>query len=256
MGIPHIIIKWLIPVLLVLSGFVIRKHLIPYRFTGLILTATAFLILCYGLIDLLGNSLIATILCWAITAMICVGIAVVAVTILVILRSARGDKPDNCDYVVVLGAGLLVDKPSRILMARINKAIHYLNENSQVVCIVSGGQGKDEAISEAQCMFDHLVAAGIDPSRIWLEDKSTSTWENFRFTQNLIQSKIGTTPNRLAVISSEFHLYRAGIFAQRCGIQAVKIPAATPGIFLKINYYLREAAGVWHYLILGGQYHD
>jgi len=89
-----------------------------------------------------------------------------------------------------------------------------------------------------------------------MEDRSTSTWENFRFTLDLIEEKTGTRPEKLGVISSEFHLFRAGLFAKDCGIEAVGIPASTRWLSLKINYFLREAAGVWHYLILGGQYHD
>ena len=97
---------------------------------------------------------------------------------------------------------------------------------------------------------------GIDESRIWLEDRSTSTWENFKFTLNLIEEKTGSRPEQLGVLSNDFHLFRAGIFAKQCGIDPVGIPAPTSNFTLRINYYLREVAGVWHYLILGGQYHD
>ena len=58
------------------------------------------------------------------------------------------------------------------------------------------------------------------------------------------------------MLSNDFHLFRAKLFAKKCGIEPIGIPAPTSRFSLRVNYYLREVAGVWHYLILGGQYHD
>lgn len=38
----------------------------------------------------------------------------------------------------------------------------FLSENEDVICIVSGGKGDDEKISEAQAMKNYLVENGID----------------------------------------------------------------------------------------------
>ena len=105
-------------------------------------------------------------------------------------------------------------------------------------------------------MFEGLTARGIDPSRLWLEDKATSTWENLHFTLDLIEEKTGNRPLSIGLVSSEYHLFRAGLFAKECGVEAIGIPAATSWFSIKLNYFMREAAGVWHYLILGGQYND
>jgi uncharacterized SAM-binding protein YcdF (DUF218 family) len=187
---------------------------------------------------------------------LCLGILIYIVTGSLILDAARGDSGKDPQYIVVLGAGLRGDSPSPILSDRIQKAYTYMTEHPDAVCIASGGQGEDEQISEAQCIFNHLTQMGIDESRIWLEDRSTSTWENFKFTLNLIEEKTGSRPEQLGVLSNDFHLFRAGIFARQCGIDPIGIPAPTSNFTLRINYYLREVAGVWHYLILGGQYHD
>ena len=93
---------------------------------------------------------------------------------------------------------------------------------------------------------------GIPGERIWLEDQATSTQENLQFSLAIIQEKTGSIPKKLGIVSSEFHLFRAGLFAKDCGIEAVGIPAHTSWTSIRINYYLREVAGVWHYLILGG----
>ena len=146
--------------------------------------------------------------------------------------------------------------PSLSLNDRIRAAYTYLSENPDTIAILSGGQGADEGISEAQCMFEQLTARGIDPERLWLEDKATSTWENLNFSLALIEEKTGVRPSTIGLLSSEYHLFRASLFAADCGVEAIGIPAATSWFSIRVNYFLREVAGVWHYLILGGQYHD
>lgn len=251
------ILKWLVPVLFILLA--IFFYTTPgYSFSGLMCLGIAGLITGYYLIALLAKQhfMAAKILRTVLTTFLVFGILIVGITEVVIIQAAQGDPETECDYIVMLGAGLRGSEPSRILTDRINTAYTYLTEHPNVICIVSGGQGPDEDISEAQCMFDHLTAMGIDGGRIWMEDKSTSTWENFQFTLNLIQEKTGARPETIGVISNEFHLFRAGLFAEQCGVTPIGIPAPTSYVSLKLNYFLREAAGVWHYLILGGQYHD
>ena len=103
-------------------------------------------------------------------------------------------------------------------------------------------------------MYRELVSLGIDPKRLWIEDKATSTWENLHFSLNLIEEKTGQRPTKLGVLSSEYHLFRASLFAKACDVEFVGIPAQTSRLSQKINHFMREVAGVWHYLILGGQY--
>jgi uncharacterized SAM-binding protein YcdF (DUF218 family) len=109
-------------------------------------------------------------------------------------------------------------------------------------------------MTEAQCMYEQLVMLGIDPERIWLEDKATSTWENLHFAKKLIQEKTGQTPVKIGLLSSEYHMFRAGLFADACGVESVGIPARTSRFSQRVNHFMREVAGVWHYLLLGGQY--
>jgi uncharacterized SAM-binding protein YcdF (DUF218 family) len=103
-------------------------------------------------------------------------------------------------------------------------------------------------------MKDALVDLGIDENRIWTEDKATSTWENLNFSLDLIEEKTGSRPDKIGIVSSEYHLFRASLFADACGVDSVLIPAQTSIFTQRINHFMREVAGVWHYLILGGQY--
>ena len=112
--------------------------------------------------------------------------------------------------------------------------------------------GNDENISEAQCIYDHLTAMGIDGSRIWLEDQATSTIENFRYSVALIEEKTGSRPQSVTVLSNEFHLYRASLMARDCGLEADFVAAPTSSGLIRISYTLREIFALWKYLTIGG----
>lgn len=189
-----------------------------------------------------------------VTGILCVGLLIVSVTEVLVIRASFGDPERDCEFVLVLGAKVREDGPSVSLMNRIDAAYEYLIAHPDSIAIVSGGQGVDEPITEAECMYTHLVERGIDPERVWMEDQATSTWENMNFTLDLIESRTGKRPEVLGLVSSEYHLFRAGMFARDCGVESVGIPAHTTRLSQMINHFMREVAGVWHYLILGGQY--
>ena len=188
------------------------------------------------------------------TVILCIGLLVCGITEAIIIKASFGSPEESCGYVVVLGAKVRSDGPSLSLTNRIDAAYDYLTAHPEIIAVVSGGQGTDEPVTEAKCMYDGLVARGIDPSRIWMEDKATSTWENLHFSLDLIEAKTGSRPEKIAVLSSEYHLFRASLFTKECGAEFIGIPAKTTKISLRINYFMREVAGVWHYILLGGQY--
>ena len=190
-----------------------------------------------------------------VTALLCVGLVAFAITEAFIIKASFGDPEESTDYLLVLGAKVNANGPSLALRNRIDAACGYLTAHPDSIAILSGGQGSDEPMTEARCMFEELVEMGIDPDRLWLEDQSTSTWENLKFTLALIEEKTGVRPEKLALVSNEFHLFRAGLFAEDLGLETLGVPAKTTLPFLKINYFIREAVAVWHYYLIGGNHY-
>lgn len=230
------------------------KYILPgYSFTFLVCLGIIGLILFYSFIPLLGRSFPTAekVLTRIVTVCVVLGLLVFAGTEAFIIRAAFGNPNDHADYMVVLGAKVRPDGPSVSLWDRIYKAYDYMVEHPDVTAIVSGGQGTDEVMSEAQSMYDNLVAMGIEPSRIWMEDKATSTDENMRFSLELIQQKTGQKPTKLAILSSEYHLFRASLMARKLGLEFVGVPARTSRLSQLINHGMREVAGVWHFILLG-----
>ena len=246
--------KQLLPFALVLLGIFFRNYVHGHSFLGLICFLLAGILLCNRLLRRLQRIFPpAKLLRFLFNGILALGILVSFCTLGVILRASLGEPDADETYIVVLGAKVNGTSPSLSLSDRIDAAEAYLKNHPDAIAILSGGQGSDEPITEAKCMYDELVARGIDPARLWMEDKSTNTWENMKFSRALLEERTGSIPDKIALVSSEFHLFRAQLFARRFGFDTVGVPAATSLPFLKVNYFLREAVAVWYYLIFGGK---
>ncbi len=182
----------------------------------------------------------------ALLALLAAFVAVCFVLFLVInfcmIRAAH-TPPAPDATVVVLGCKVYGSRPSIMLESRLKAALRYLEEHPDAPCILSGGQGPDEGISEAECMYQWLCNAGISPERLYKEAASTSTRENLLFSAKIIEEE-GLSPN-LAIVTNEFHAYRASLIAGKLSLSDASIPAATPA-WLFPTYYLREMFGVMY----------
>lgn len=145
--------------------------------------------------------------------------------------------PKENATAIVLGCRVYGERPSLSLRERMDAAYEYLVANPKAMCVVSGGQGSGEDISEAECMYRYLVDKGVDASRIYKEDKSTSTEENMKYSMNVIKEN-GLNEN-VAIVTSEYHAYRAGIIADECGLSFGTASGHT-AIWLLPTFYVRE----------------
>lgn len=222
-----------------------------YRFSAGVLFGIAGVIGLYRLLRLLGRKKpkLSRVMQRVLTAGLCLVLLAAAITGVVVIQASFGNPEADCDYLIVLGAGVNGTVPSLSLRERLDAACDYLRSHPDAVCIVSGGQGSGEDITEAECMYRYLTGKGIDPERIIQEDKATSTQENLAYSLALIGPE--QTPS-VGILSSEYHLCRARMMARQLGIDPVMVPAETTWLSLRMNYYLREVAAIWYYMILGG----
>ncbi|MDE6470683.1 MAG: YdcF family protein [Eubacterium sp.] len=147
---------------------------------------------------------------------------------------------DSEDVVIVLGCRVKGDKPSLALIKRTDAAYRFLLNNPEAVAILSGGQGKDEKLSEALCMQKLLYDRGILKDRLILEDKSTSTDENIRFSLEIIE-QLGMK-KEAAIATSEYHQKRAAAICKRYGIKSSAVSSKTK-LTLLPTFLLREMLG-------------
>ena len=164
----------------------------------------------------------------------------------IILFSGLTPAEPGLDYIIVLGAKVNGTVPSGSLRNRIQVGIEYLEANPGTTAILSGGQGPDEGISEAQCMYDYMTAAGIDPARLIMEDQSTDTSENLRFSRELIPEGAS-----IGLVTNNFHIFRAMALAKGLGWEDIRgIPVATTLLSLP-HYLMREFCGILYETVRG-----
>lgn len=242
---------WITAGVLAIGG----PFLSTYFYVRILPVLAAFVIACYCLSFATEKKhpKLGRVLRSVLTMGLALGILVGTITGILILQKAGEIPEDDLPYIVVLGAQVKDSGPSASLQERIDTAYEYLTCHQDTVAIVSGGQGSDEPISEAQCMYDCLVTMGIAPERIIKEEQATSTWGNLTYSLEIIQAQTGSRPNSLGVVSSEYHLFRTGLQAKELDLQIVGIPAKTGSFDRWLHYFVREIAGVWHYILLGGQ---
>lgn len=168
-------------------------------------------------------------------------------TIVADVIAARHEPEPGRDFVIILGCGLRKDgTPTPLLKGRCDRALEYAKMQEEktgkkVMFITSGGQGPDEAVSESAAMKSYLIENGISPERIIEEDKSASTYENMLFSKEKIQ--VVNPEGKVLFSTTNYHVFRSGIWARRVKMRAVGIGAPTKWYFWP-NASVREFLGL------------
>ena len=165
-----------------------------------------------------------------------------AVLLGVVLSGAHDSITGEPKVMVILGCKVESWGPSILLQDRLDKALDYLEDHPDLTIVASGGQGPDEHQSEAQCMYDYLTDHGVDGAQILLEDQSHNTWENIRFTQELLREKEVDT-SQMLVVSNGFHLTRVRMLWDRAwegDYTLSTLAAPSSHIPSRLKMYIRE----------------
>ena len=227
--------------ILLAAAFFFKFMMVGYGFLALVLCAFAAAAVLLAILPVPLKTLLCILMAlWFIvflSAEICV------------IRDSGGRDNEDADYLIVLGARVDGIRPSKSLRYRLEAAAEYLVEHPGCRAVLSGGQGPDEGISEAECMYRWLTDAGIEPGRLLLEDRSTNTAENLQNSAAVIESEdaAGRKLSELKIVlcSAEYHLCRARLLSQKIiGIDPGTLPAPTPRPVLRLTYFMREACGL------------
>lgn len=157
------------------------------------------------------------------------------------IKAAKHIPSYDKDYIIILGSRIRKDGTlTPLLKARVDKAIEFANKQyektkKRIVYIPSGGKGKDEIISEAKAIEKYLIEKGIDKKQIIIEDKSTSTTENMKFSKEKIIKKNA----KVSFSTTNYHVFRSGVIAYEQGIDCEGIGSKTKWYFYS-NALIRE----------------
>ena len=161
-----------------------------------------------------------------------------------IIKTANSTPSDDAKAIIILGAKVNDSGVSLEFARRIDAALDYAKEHPDVYIVTTGGQGLDEPMAEGDAAAERLIARGIDKDRIIVENKSDSTRENFSFAEELMNEKGLKEDDEIIIVSSAFHLYRAGKIAKSCGFENISYLGVRGKAFLLPQYYFREYAAL------------
>lgn len=152
------------------------------------------------------------------------------------------------ETIIVPGAGINYDQPSRYLKARLDGASDILKKYPGTNVIVTGGKAPEEVYSESEVMKNYLVSEGIDPKRIFMEDTSVNTMENFMFSKKIIEKE--NLDVNIITVTNSFHNLRCSMIAKYLNMNSTPAPVITPILPLRIFYTLKETASFIKLLIV------
>lgn len=171
-----------------------------------------------------------------------------AVLVFILWNAYGGAQPTGQEKVmVVLGAGLRGNKPSRLLRNRLDKAYEYYTQKPEIMIVTTGGQGRNELCPEGQAMKEYLMEKGVPADHIISEEKSTSTEENFAFSRELMEQAGLQTDDPVLVVTNDFHCYRGRQYAAMAGFTQVTSLAAPTPFTAVIPCWLREVAALVYF---------
>ena len=187
---------------------------------------------------------------WFLLVCYALGMAFLLVMGILMGTAAKSADKVKADALIVLGAAVHGDRVTWVLSNRLDTAAEYLDAHPDTLCVVSGGQGGGETVTEASAMRKYLIERkGIDADRILSEDRAESTKENFEFSKALIEQRLGKGA-LIAFVTTDFHVFRARRVALKNGIDAMGI--AAPDVwYIRINNFLRECVGIAVYTLRG-----
>ena len=168
---------------------------------------------------------------------------------ILLISSGKSDVQVRTDYLIILGAGIKGETLSLSLHERLMVGLEYLEKYPDTKVIVSGGQGRGEAITEAEAMRRFLVSKGIDSSRILMEDRATSTMENFTYSRQLVEQETGQPLSEVTFVTNSFHILRSRMLAGRNGLKAHALSGKTPKQVV-IQTYFREYFALFKSLLV------
>ena len=150
-------------------------------------------------------------------------------------------KKKHYDFIIIHGAGLKEGKyVTPLLKLRIDKAVEAFkkSKNPDIKIIVSGGQGSDEEISEAQAMANYILEETDIPSeKIILEDKSTTTYENLLFSKEHGERLVENP--KFLFVTNNYHVYRTGAYAKKIGLNGDGLGCQTARYYIP-SAFIRE----------------
>ena len=130
-----------------------------------------------------------------------------------IIENKDYSKLNDIDCIIVLGAGVLGNKPSPMLEDRLLEAINLYNNNVSNKIIMSGDHSRKD-YDEVNIMKNFAIEKGIPSENIFMDHAGFSSYESIYRAKEIFGVK------KAVIVTQKYHLYRALYIANKFGIEA------------------------------------
>lgn len=134
------------------------------------------------------------------------------------------DERQEADVIIVLGAAAYESGVTPVFAERINHAAQLFNEGYADTVILTGGVAEGNHVSDAWIAAQYAVEIGIPEWAILLEEDSSVTYENMKYSREIMDEHGFETA---IIVSDPLHMKRAMEMAKDNGIKAYSSPTAT-----------------------------
>lgn len=150
-------------------------------------------------------------------------------------------KADGTEAILIVpGAPVYQGRPTPNLICRAKGAQSWLVQHPKCIAVLSGGNGKP--LSEAECMASLIL--DISPQKLLLEQRSTTTKENFQFSSELMLQNGYSKSQPVAVTTNRFHIYRLRRYPKQAGFTDIRFLVLPTPKKSALVWYFREAVAI------------
>lgn len=147
----------------------------------------------------------------------------------------RRDTQRPAHAIVVLGAAQYDGRPSPVLKARVDHAVHLWRQGLAPILVMTGGRGEGDTTSEAAVERRYAMSKGVPGKAIMTEGASRSTSETLRN----VAAMMTRDRREVILVSDPFHMFRLAILARRYGLRPRTSPTRTSPISANRGEFLR-----------------
>lgn len=231
-------IRWIFGLILMGLGVWLLVLPLPTAMSGLCLFGFGFLFVAHWFVEKRKWKKGWRIAIWSVGVGVFASLSI-AIAAITFQGKSQWEQARQGNYAVVMGSQIWGDRPSLILQQRLDASLQFMRENPHAIVIVTGGQGADEIMPEAEVMEDYLLTHGGDASRIFVEDQAKNTRENLIFSAEIAESQ-GLDAQYPVIITSEFHMARSKYIARSLDMIPFGVSSKTNPFHTKVNALVRE----------------
>jgi uncharacterized SAM-binding protein YcdF (DUF218 family) len=136
-------------------------------------------------------------------------------------QQSTQDEATKADVIIVMGAAEYSGRPSPVLRARLDHALHLYKIHLAPMIMTTGGPGGDPVFTEADVGRAYLMDRGVPPQAIVTESKGATTMYSISAAAEIMERM---DLESCILVSDGYHIFRAKRMLEARGITVFGSP--------------------------------